>query len=110
MVGTKEAQAVEFFNKGRALFALLRLDGKVSVFLKQRDSEEEEGKLRLFVFPDLKALSATIPSLKGRLPGVFPLPPFGLVYVLERRQVRQFIRAARRWEVEAHEPPLEVME
>ncbi|MEM2177046.1 MAG: hypothetical protein QXN34_06940 [Archaeoglobaceae archaeon] len=94
------ADALKWFHEGRGLLVLLNQpEGRVSVFLKHKRNKDDEGKLRLFMFPDITTLAKTISSPGGRFPAIYPLPFAGFLYVLERQQISKFIRAAKQWEI-----------
>ncbi|MEM4430313.1 MAG: hypothetical protein QXM08_04055 [Thermofilaceae archaeon] len=98
-------RVLSLVNEGRALLALIRDDGKASVFLKERDGESE--RLRLFIFPDLRSLSSTFLELGGRYPTVFPLPFCGFAYIFENKwQIKRFAKLARHYEVVPDAKPL----
>lgn len=91
--------AFKWFHEGRGLLVLINQpEGKVSVLVKHKTNKDDEGKLRLFILPDVTTFAKMIPSLGGRVPAVFPLP-FGSLWVFERQQISKFIRIAKQWEV-----------
>jgi len=92
-------KTLKWFHEGRGLLVLVNQpEGKISVLVKHKANKDDEGKLRLFILPDITTFAKMIPSLKGRVPAVFPLP-FGSLWVLERQQINKFIRIAKKWEI-----------
>lgn len=86
---------IEFFRNGRGILVTKKVGKMVSVLIKDND------KLRLFELDEDVLISSIVNATKkGRIPGIFNTP-VGILWVLEKEQMRKWVRSVEMFEVKA---------
>lgn len=86
-------EVFEFFRQGRGILITKKEGKMVSVLIKDND------KLRLFEMDEETLISSIVNATKkGRAPGIFNTP-VGILWILEKEQMRRWIRSVEMFEV-----------